>query len=77
MSTAEIRADLLNIFKNTKDERFLKMIYALTREYNQEKNVELSQAHKKILDERLVSHQQNPDAGSSWDEVRSRIEKQL
>lgn len=77
MSTAEIRTDLLNIFKNTKDERLLKMIYALTREYNQERDAELSQAHKKILDERLASHQQNPDAGSSWDDVKSRIEKQL
>ena len=31
------------------------------------------ESHKRILDERLREHEENPDEGSSWEEVRSRI----
>jgi hypothetical protein len=38
---------------------------------------ELTKADKKALDAALAEYQANPDAGSSWPEVRSRIEKKL
>lgn len=37
--------------------------------------VELTDWEKKILDERLESHLANPEAGSSWEEAKSRILK--
>ena len=32
-------------------------------------------SHKKILDERLREHEANPEQGSAWKEVKSRILK--
>ena len=32
-----------------------------------------SETDKRLIDERLEAHRQNPDAGSSWDEVYKRI----
>lgn len=34
----------------------------------------VSQAHRQILDERLAEVERNPGAGSTWDEVRARLE---
>ena len=31
------------------------------------------ESHKRILDERLREHEENPEEGSSWEEVKSRI----
>lgn len=40
---------------------------------NEESSVPLSDEHKKILDQRLVAYELNPDTGSSWDVVKKRI----
>ncbi len=40
---------------------------------NEESSVPLSEEHRKILEERLKGYELNPDAGSSWDVVKSRI----
>ncbi len=37
--------------------------------------LELTDAEKKIIDERLEAHRQNPEAGSSWEDVYKRIAK--
>lgn len=42
-----------------------------------EMQLELSKETKQILDKRLESHKNNPDEGSSWDDVMARIKKQL
>ena len=42
-----------------------------------ESMVEVPEAHKRLLDERLAAHQANPTAGSSWENVRARIEEKL
>ncbi|MCK5907865.1 MAG: addiction module protein [Flavobacteriales bacterium] len=42
-----------------------------------ESDIELSQDTKILLDERLASHKKNPNEGSSWDDVKSRISNQL
>ncbi|MBW8050989.1 MAG: hypothetical protein FVQ77_11760 [Cytophagales bacterium] len=75
MSTTKIREELHQTIDQG-DERLVKMIYAMVREYNNEE-FELSDEHKKILDERLASHKADPRSGSSWGEVKARIEKQL
>lgn len=42
-----------------------------------EEQVELSAETKQLLDERLEAHKNNPQEGSSWDEVKARIKSQL
>ena len=38
--------------------------------------VEIPEWHKEILDARLKSMEENPGAGSSWEEVKARLWKQ-
>jgi putative addiction module component (TIGR02574 family) len=33
--------------------------------------------HRQVLDERLQDHEQNPNAGDSWDVVRERLRDKL
>jgi polyhydroxyalkanoate synthesis regulator phasin len=40
-------------------------------------NGELSLEDKAALDAALVEYQQHPDAGSSWEEVKARIQAKL
>ncbi len=42
-----------------------------------DEQVELSAETKQILDERLEAHKNNPDEGSSWNEVKARIKSQF
>ena len=35
--------------------------------------VEMTEAEKKLIDERLEAHRRNPEAGSSWEDVYKRI----
>jgi putative addiction module component (TIGR02574 family) len=42
-----------------------------------DEQVELSAETKQLLDERLESHKNAPNEGSSWDEVKARIKKQF
>ncbi|MEM6270013.1 MAG: addiction module protein [Bacteroidota bacterium] len=37
----------------------------------------LSEETKQLLDQRLAAHRANPDSGSSWEEVKERIQEQL
>ncbi|BBO18504.1 conserved hypothetical protein [Candidatus Brocadia pituitae] len=41
----------------------------------QEDALPVPESHKKILDERLREHEANPEQGSTWKEVKSRILK--
>jgi len=38
---------------------------------------ELSEADKNALDAALLAYQSSPDAGSSWDEVKARVQSKL
>lgn len=38
---------------------------------------ELSDADRQVLDEALAAYQALPDAGSSWDEVKARVQARL
>ena len=42
-----------------------------------DEQVELSAETKQLLDERLEAHKNNPEEGSSWDEVKARIKSQF
>jgi putative addiction module component (TIGR02574 family) len=38
---------------------------------------ELTEEEKAMLDARLADYEKNPEAGSSWEEVKARLRKQL
>ena len=42
---------------------------------SQEDDLPVPESHKRILDERLREHEANPETGSAWEEVKSRILK--
>ena len=42
-----------------------------------EKQIDLSSETKQIIDERVESHRKNPNEGSSWNNVKARINSQL
>jgi putative addiction module component (TIGR02574 family) len=42
---------------------------------NEAEAMELTEAEKKIIDERLEAYHKNPEAGSPWKEVCQRISK--
>ena len=44
---------------------------------SQPTNMELSDEHKKIIDEELAAYKRNPNAGSSWEAVKARIKAGL
>jgi putative addiction module component (TIGR02574 family) len=76
MSTAQIR-ELLYAYINKADERFINLVYAIVQTDSNEDNYELSAENRKISDERMAAHKANSSAGSSWEEVKTRIKKQL
>lgn len=53
------------------DERMLRVIY----ETIENDEAEIPDTHKKVLDERLKYHEENPDEGISWEEVRESLKK--
>ena len=68
----EIKYRLIEKLIQTEDEEILSQVEAIL-----EKTGELSDEHKKILDERLASHKANPLEGRSWNEVKEDVKKQL
>lgn len=76
MHTARHR-DELGEYIDKADDRFNHLVYGMMQADMEQECYEPSEALKKILDERLAVHQKSPQSGSSWQEVKSRIEKQL
>ncbi len=66
-----------DILKLSVSERILMVeaIWDSIAESNEE--LELSEETKQLLDSRIEAHQKNPEQGSSWEEVKDRIKKQL
>jgi putative addiction module component (TIGR02574 family) len=74
MGTRELREEL-HQFINQADERILRLMYGMMKaDIDDENDYLLSDAHKQILDERLAAHQAAPDEGSTWEEVKARIQ---
>lgn len=72
MGSAQIK-DELHQFIDRADERVLNLMYGMMKADGDEFIV--SESHREILDERLFAHTQNPEAGSSWSDVRTRIKE--
>ena len=66
METREIKNRIRNYIEHA-DDRILRIINAII---DSEEN-EIPKSHKKILDERLKYHQDYPEDGKSWEEVKS------
>jgi putative addiction module component (TIGR02574 family) len=76
MGTSQIR-ELLHEYINNADERLIRLMYGMVQADMKESDYELSDTHKKILDERITAHEANPSNGSGWDDVKNRIKSQL
>jgi len=64
---------LQEILKLTVSER-LQLLEAIWDSIASEANsIELSDEHKRILDEELAAYEKDPNSGSSWEEVKNRI----
>ena len=74
MGAAKIREEL-HQFINQADERMLRLIYGMMKADIEEENFALTESHKQILDDRLKAHENSPEDGSSWDEVKNRVKK--
>ena len=86
MNTLELKSNLYNLIDKTKDIDILQAIKVLLEkqlksvdemEYNEElaDDYELTEEHKKILDQRLESYKKNPENLVSWDKVKEIIKK--
>ena len=86
MNTLELKSNLYNLIDKTKDIDILQAIKVLLEkqlksvdemEYNEElaDDYELTEEHKKILDQRLESYKKNPENLVSWNKVKEIIKK--
>lgn len=76
MSTENIKDELHQMIENA-DEQSLRIVLGVLKSEETEADYELSNEHKELLDKRLDEHEKSPTSGSSWQEVRKRIEKRL
>lgn len=76
MSKIEIREELHEFIEKA-DDRLLNMIYAMVHADLTEDNYQLSDDHKKILDDRIKDHEISPTTGATWDKVKTRVENQI
>ncbi len=66
-----------DILKLSLSERIL-MVEAIWDSISEkESDTTLSQDTKDLLDDRLASHRKKPNEGSSWEDIKMRIRKQL
>jgi hypothetical protein len=72
MSKAEILAELPKLSPNELAEVQAKLDELIGDGWLD--NGELSEADKVALDEGLAEYERSPDAGSSWEEVKARIQ---
>ena len=70
MGTTEMRNKIMKIVQ-TADEDMLQRIFAVTESAINYEDYEVSEEHKKILDQRLEDHKSNPNAGRTWSEVEA------
>ena len=86
MDTVEVKTNLYNLIGKTKDIDILHAITVLLEKHYQTNNKwnyyedintenEITEEHKKILDERYKSYKKNPQDLISWEKVKEIIKK--
>lgn len=73
MTTTDIRKDL-HEFIDAADEKLLKTIYDILLVV-ENREFEISDEHKAILDERLKAYSENTADVLTWDEVKAKYKK--
>lgn len=76
MKATQIREELHQAIDQA-DDRLLNLIYAMVQADLSEDNYALPETHKDILEQRLSDHKNNYTEGSSWEDVKGRIKRQL
>lgn len=76
MSKTEILEELPKLTKTERDEIRLKLT-EIDGDSWLDDDDPLTDEEKALLDARLAAYQKDPDAGSSWEEVESRIRARL
>lgn len=76
MSKAEILAELPKLTPAERQEVRLKLARLDGDEWL-DRDDPLTDAEKALLDARLAAYEKDPDAGSSWEEVETRIRARL
>ena len=75
MSTAEIKQRLQQYIE-TGDEKLLKLMYAVAREYNNdEKDYEIDDTEIQMLEERWENYKSGKSKSYSWEEAKEMIRK--
>ena len=69
--------EIKNILKLSVDER-IHLVQTIWDSIAADTEIsEISEEHKKILDERMEAHEKNPDDVVSWDQVKKSVKKIL
>jgi putative addiction module component (TIGR02574 family) len=76
MSKAEILAELPKLTPAERQEVRRKLTQIDSEEWLDTKEP-LTETEKALLDARLAAYEEDPDAGSSWEEVEARIRARL
>lgn len=72
MSSSEIRNNLHSFIDNVKDEKFLRVVHAMMKEYLESSDI--TEEEKEILTLRLDYYEQNPTHTESWSNLKSRLQ---
>lgn len=75
MGAAQIKEELYHYIEEG-DERLLKMLHAIAKEYSSDE-VELSEAHLQELDRRLEKYEAGQMNFSSWETTKERIRSRV
>ena len=75
METDELRKQIHGYIDKA-DDRFVNLVHAMMLADLEKPGFELSDEHKRILDERLKQHEADHNSGSFMEEAFARINKQ-
>ncbi len=72
MSDSELKDNLHSFIDNVKDEKFLRVVHAMMKEYLE--GSEITDEEKSILTLRLDYYEKNPSQTESWNDLKSRLQ---
>ncbi len=73
MDIQSVKVDLIHWLTKLQDQSILEQIQA----FKEQQEATLSDAHKALLDERIVSYEKDPDNVLDWDHVMKELEEGL
>lgn len=74
MNTSDIKKELHQYIEDA-DDNLLQTIYDILRVADKNDDFEISDEHKRILDERLKQYYANPTDVLTWEEVKAKYKK--